>query len=130
MESWWRHRGRRLAENKEWRLANPDKVRANLKRWVEENRERSNLLHRLKKQRRRNAGVLSAADWALVLETYGSSCLACGKDEATIDHVIPVSKGGRNEIHNVQPLCRWCNTSKGVKTVDYRPFPLEVLTGD
>ena len=130
MESWWRNRDKRIAENKEWRLANRERVRANLKRWVEENRERSALLHRLKKHRRRKAGNLTPADWGLVLEAYGSSCLACGKGEVTIDHVIPISKGGRNEIHNVQPLCSWCNTSKGVKVVDYRPFPLEVLTDD
>jgi 5-methylcytosine-specific restriction endonuclease McrA len=127
MESWWRHRDKRLAENREWRLQNPERVRENLRRWVDENKDRSNLLNRLKKQRRRGAGILTAADWELVLETFGAVCLACGKAEVTIDHVVPVSAGGANTIDNVQPLCRWCNTSKGTKTVDYRPFPIMVL---
>lgn len=127
MESWWRNRDKRLAENKEWRLQNPDRVRANIKRWVEENKDRSNLLHRLKKQRRRAAGILTAADWELVLETYGAACLNCGKPEVTIDHVVPVSKGGTNTIGNVQPLCGFCNTSKHTKVIDYRPFPIEIL---
>lgn len=121
MESFRRHRAKREAENRAWRAANPERVRLNLKRWNEENRERANLLSRLKKQRRRAAGVLTRADWDQVLGTYGHSCLACGAPEVTIDHVIPVSRGGRNEAANVQPLCSYCNTSKGTKTIDYRP---------
>lgn len=127
MESWWRNREKRLAESKAWREANPERHRANLLRWNTENRERANLLSRLKKQRKRAAGTLTDADWALVLEVYGNACLACDKPEVTIDHVIPVSKGGRNEIDNVQPLCGRCNTSKGTKTKDYRPVPIAEL---
>lgn len=127
VESWWRHREKRIAENKAWRLANPEKVRENIRKWVEANPERSNMLHRLKKQRRRAAGVLTADEWELVLAIYGNACLACGKDEVTIDHVIPVSKGGLNVVGNVQPLCSYCNTSKGTKTIDYRPMPWDDL---
>lgn len=128
VESWWRHRDKRLAENQAWREANPERIRQNLRRWAEENRDRSNLLSRLKKQRRRAAGILTAAEWELVLDTYGNACLACGRQETTIDHVVPVSSGGTNTIGNVQPLCSRCNTSKGTKTIDYRPFPIDVLT--
>lgn len=35
--------------------------------------------------------------------------------EPTIDHVLPVSKGGTNHSHNLQLLCRCCNTSKSDK---------------
>lgn len=62
-----------------------------------------------------------------MIETYSRACLACGKPEVTIDHIVPVSAGGTNAIGNVQPLCGYCNTSKGTKTIDYRPFPIEVL---
>jgi 5-methylcytosine-specific restriction endonuclease McrA len=124
-KSYRRHREKRLAEQKAKRDANPEIHRENSRRWQQENRERSNLLSRIKKQRRRNAGTLTVADWELVLDVYGRNCLKCGKPEVTIDHVVPTSCGGANEIRNVQPLCGFCNTSKGTKTADYRPFPWE-----
>lgn len=131
MESWWRHRDKRVAENAAWRAANRDRVRENIKRWRIENREHSNLTSRLKKQRRRAAGNLSRADWALVISVYGNACLSCGGSEVTIDHVTPISRGGLNEIENVQPLCGPCNSSKGVKEIDFRPAPLaELLSGE
>jgi hypothetical protein len=126
-ESWARHREKRLAEQRERYAADPEKYREGMRRWQQENREHSNLLGRLKKQRRRAAGTLSVADWELVLDVYGRACLACGKDEVTIDHVVPVSRGGANDISNVQPLCNWCNTSKATKTIDYRPEPWNVV---
>lgn len=57
----------------------------------------------------------------LVFEKYGEVCLKCGStNDLTIDHVIPVKKGGKNDISNYQPLCKSCNSKKSVKTTDYR----------
>jgi HNH endonuclease len=126
-ESFARHREEHLAIQARWRAANLERHRASARDWLKNNREQANLNSRLKKQRRRNGGTLTKADWRLVLDVYGEACLACGKPEVTIDHVIPVSVGGLNVISNVQPLCGFHNTSKGTRTVDYRPFPWEEL---
>lgn len=60
--------------------------------------------------------------WRLC-EALGDKCLCCGRSdvELTEDHVVPLSKGGSDDISNIQPLCAFCNNSKGAKTVDHRP---------
>lgn len=49
-----------------------------------------------------------------VFERHGSACLRCGSTEhICLDHIIPVVAGGSNDLDNLQPLCRSCNSSKG-----------------
>jgi 5-methylcytosine-specific restriction endonuclease McrA len=44
-------------------------------------------------------------------------CLACGQPgPSTIDHIIPLARGGTDSVGNLAPLCGPCNSSKGTKT--------------
>lgn len=47
-------------------------------------------------------------------------CHYCGRafppSELTMDHVIPVSRGGKSDRHNVVPCCKECNNAKKAKT--------------
>jgi 5-methylcytosine-specific restriction endonuclease McrA len=62
-------------------------------------------------------------EWQALCEKYDNRCLKCGERKPlTVDHIVPVSKGGTNDIHNVQPLCLDCNMRKHTKTIDYRPL--------
>jgi 5-methylcytosine-specific restriction endonuclease McrA len=48
-------------------------------------------------------------------------CLITLTDKtATRDHIVPISKGGLNSIGNIVPVCRSCNSSKGVK-IEFNP---------
>jgi 5-methylcytosine-specific restriction endonuclease McrA len=51
-------------------------------------------------------------------------CLACGRSlrrakpfDVTLDHVLPVSKGGTNDPDNLYTCCRSCNSSRQEKTL-------------
>lgn len=46
--------------------------------------------------------------------------IACGKHYPSIDHVIPISKGGLHSWSNVKLACLWCNQSKGAKMMGRR----------
>lgn len=71
-----------------------------------------------------NGGTHSTEEWLTVCRFYGNKCLACGvrasKEKLTKDHVIPICKGGINDITNLQPLCRRCNHVKSDSIIDYR----------
>jgi 5-methylcytosine-specific restriction endonuclease McrA len=74
------------------------------------------------KRMKKNGGSHTLEQWQELCARYDFRCLKCGeKKPLSADHIIPVSRGGTNDISNLQPLCRPCNTSKGAKTIDYRP---------
>lgn len=47
-----------------------------------------------------------------VLEAYNYICHYCNGPANTADHIIPVSKGGTNEISNLLPACHICNSTR------------------
>ena len=63
---------------------------------------------------------ISKKDRAFIYERDGYKCLACGSYEnETIDHIIPLSKGGKNVRDNYQLLCQKCNSEKGSRIKNY-----------
>lgn len=56
------------------------------------------------------------------------TCQYCNKKLSskllTIDHVIPLSRGGKNKWTNVVAACSKCNNVKGNKTPDEARMPL------
>jgi len=51
-----------------------------------------------------------------IFKRDGNKCKKCGsKNNLTIDHIVPFSKGGTTEINNLQTLCKKCNRKKGAK---------------
>lgn len=68
-----------------------------------------------RKARKRKAGmfIVSGADWLRLCTRYRHCCAYCGAMRSlTMDHVIPISRGGRHSIGNLVPACGPCNSSK------------------
>lgn len=63
-----------------------------------------------------------------VAKKSGCRCWYCGRklgiemptpdEEFTVDHAIPLSMGGSDNIENLLPCCRPCNIRKGVNDID------------
>ena len=50
-------------------------------------------------------------------------CVSCGgwfsKSQITVDHKISKRKGGTDDLWNLQPMCRSCNSSKRERTSNF-----------
>jgi 5-methylcytosine-specific restriction endonuclease McrA len=55
-------------------------------------------------------------------------CAYCGdhfaEGELTVEHILPVSRGGQHQWTNVVTACRSCNTRKGSRTPEEARMPL------
>lgn len=99
-----------------------EEKKENAKLYRETHREHIDFLNANRRARLRAAeGSFSEDEWNALCKLYAYRCLRCGKvEKLSMDHVIPVSKGGTNWISNIQPLCQPCNSGKCDRTIDYR----------
>jgi|SRR3990167_2243349 len=69
-----------------------------------------------KAQKKANGGNFSLLEWNEMKEFYNFTCPDCNRKEPeiklTIDHIIPLSKGGKHLKENIQALCFSCNSGK------------------
>lgn len=72
--------------------------------------------------------AISNALRALVAQQAGHRCGYCLTRQEyvpwslEIEHIVPVAKGGSNEVENLWLACRSCNSFKGVQTEGIDPF--------
>ena len=66
---------------------------------------------------KRKRSALRGAVREMVYGRDGDRCRYCGGaltgDSRTVDHVVPVSRGGTNQLANLVTACRRCNRMKG-----------------
>lgn len=64
-------------------------------------------------------GGFSNKDWLYIMNEFEWKCFYCGSGlhryNRTIDHIIPITKGGLHEKWNIVPCCVSCNSSKNNK---------------
>lgn len=119
---------RRKAIALKWYRNNKHKVqeysrlhKAELREWFkgyyEKNKEA--YIHRGRLRRKKLATdptSFTLQEWNWLKDIYNHTCYGCMKKEPeiklTVDHKIPLSKGGNNALDNIQPLCWPCNRKK------------------
>lgn len=141
MRIWYtKNRVRKSAYVREWERLNPEKTKSYRrkirdrskykdsidrarKRWIDRNPEEWRMIRKVNGIRRRTRTYkldpINLKEWKVKVATLGNVCQICRKTEPevkmTIDHIIPVARGGTNRTDNLQPLCVGCNCSKGAK---------------
>ena len=96
-----------LVKRKEYDKNNPEKV--------------FNRHHRRKVLKENQGDGITKEQWLEMMKFFNFKCAYSGitlsKETRTIDHIVPLAKGGEHEIWNLVPMCKNYNSSKGSKDV-------------
>ena len=111
--------------NKKYRITHREILNSNVRRYNKIHRKKLKIKERLRQYQLKISGSHTLGEWETLKAQYNWTCPACGKTELEIklteDHIIPLSKGGSNNIENIQPLCGPCNSKKSTKIIIYSP---------
>lgn len=112
-------RERKRLRSAEYYQSNREKCSAANSKWKKNNRLKVVSYTHARRGILKRLGKLDYLDFADKCNAQNGRCLFCGEVRAlTIDHIMPVERGGGNEPENIQALCRLCNSSKGTRTND------------
>nr|DAF35842.1 MAG TPA: HNH endonuclease [Caudoviricetes sp.] len=75
-------------------------------------------------KRMRGRGWMSLRESVLIRDQY--QCRQCGcvvlPKDAECDHIVPLADGGRDEMENLQTLCKTCHAEKSAAENRKRGF--------
>lgn len=105
------------AKNKRNYLARKEHYDANRAKWRKENRLKWNSYRRARYAKEKENGI-----FLILNKEYkklnNQPCFYCGSwNQPTIDHVIPIARGGRHSIGNIVVACKPCNSQKNKRTI-------------
>lgn len=127
-----------LAALEERNRVTREKYRATAKRRQQRNRDKINAATRARYKNNPEVFLASGherrakekkirfpvVEWKHRISKFDTYCPYCDSTghKLTIDHVIPITKGGTNDIWNLVPCCTSCNCSKHNKLLwEWKP---------
>lgn len=116
---------------KRYRNKNKDRRREYFRAWCKREADRKRALEAKRRARKKAAsGTITAAQLRMLFTMY-KACLCCGAStDLTLDHIVPLSKGGSHTLHNSQVLCHSCNSGKrDYHSTDYRYIGIDEAPG-
>lgn len=110
-----RHRERLNAKQRE-RSRSPERQEF-MRGYLRKHREANPDLYRTYTHNRRArslaGGVHTSEEWLAKIDEFNGRCAYCASSEdLTRDHVVPLCRGGSNQISNIVPACNSCNSRK------------------
>lgn len=114
----WRDRnpGKTKESKSLWSLKNSDRVAEQKRAWRESNKEVERLYASVRRARKKANGIFLVTKKD-VKKLLLNSCFYCDGVATTIDHVVPIARGGSHSVGNLVPACLSCNLSKGAKLI-------------
>lgn len=110
---------------KKWNYINFEKLRNYAKSFYNKNKDICKLRNKVCRYRRRTLGTITTSTIMEVTKKHRHNnvllCYICKSDctnKHEIDHIIPVCKGGRNDIENLAIACPSCNRRKSSRSLE------------
>jgi 5-methylcytosine-specific restriction endonuclease McrA len=108
------HRDKILSQSRKNYADNPVKFIGRSLAWAKKNPDTAKIRKANRRALNRSAsGNFTAREWRQLKADYCDLCAYCNqKRPLTADHVVPLIAGGSNNIDNIVPACKSCNSSK------------------
>jgi 5-methylcytosine-specific restriction endonuclease McrA len=133
-----KQRSARLRYQERWRQGNPKAASDKDRRSRQRQRAKDPIAYRAQVQastnrrraKKRNNGPhdFTRHEWEAIKVAYEHRCAYCGiaPEQLSIDHALPLARGGVHSAWNIVPACLQCNIRKGARLVaipDYSRHP-------
>ena len=121
-EYYQKNRDQILAQNRLYNQTNKDKIDLRNKAYYESHKEDFIFKARERKKKIKDTkdGTITKEALDMMYESQYHKCNYCNCDldqfGKHLDHILPLSRGGRHTLNNVHWICPRCNLSKNDKT--------------
>lgn len=110
------------AGNKRHRAAHPEYWREKTRQYRKSHPDVHCEQEHRRRARKRSAPHIERVFRAAVIARDNGVCYLCGRQpqgyDLTLDHVIPLVRGGSHTMDNLRVACRSCNSKKGTKLLE------------